>query len=449
MKANVAFISLGCDKNLVDSEIMIGLLNKADYSIVSNEEDADVIVVNTCCFIQDAIQESIDNILEVSKYKIDGRCKALVVTGCMAERYKEEVFKEMPEVDAVVGTTSYEQIVNTIDKVLEGKKIESFQSIDNKIDESVVKNRIYTTAGYYAYLKIAEGCDKHCTYCIIPKVRGKYRSRNIESLIDEAKMLVEQGVKELIIIAQDITLYGVDLYGENKLVELLKQLVKIEDLKWIRLLYAYPEQITDELIDTIASEPKICNYIDMPIQHSSDSILKKMGRKTTQLQIKQTISKLRNKIPDISIRTTLITGFPSETEEDFNDMVEFVKDVEFDRLGVFTYSREEDTPAYNYPNQIDEDIKLERKNIILDIQKNISAKKCNECVGKTFDVLIEGKLTDENVYCGRTYKDAPDIDGLVFIDNDRELISGDFVSVCIKEASDYDLVGVIEDESSK
>lgn len=449
MKANVAFISLGCDKNLVDSEIMIGLLNKADYNIVSNEEDADVIVVNTCCFIQDAIQESIDNILEVSKYKIDGRCKALVVTGCMAERYKEEVFKEMPEVDAVVGTTSYEQIVNTIDKVLEGKKIESFQSIDNKIDESVVKNRIYTTAGYYAYLKIAEGCDKHCTYCIIPKVRGKYRSRNIESLLDEAEMLVEQGVKELIIIAQDITLYGVDLYGENKLVELLKQLVKIEDLKWIRLLYAYPEQITDELIDTIASEPKICNYIDMPIQHSSDSILKKMGRKTTQLQIKQTISKLRNKIPDISIRTTLITGFPSETEEDFNDMVEFVKDVEFDRLGVFTYSREEDTPAYNYPNQIDEDIKLERKNIILDIQKNISAKKCNECIDKTFDVLIEGKLTDENVYCGRTYKDAPDIDGLVFIDNDRELISGDFVSVCVKEASDYDLVGVIEDESSK
>lgn len=449
MKANVAFISLGCDKNLVDSEIMIGLLNKADYNIVSNEEDADVIVVNTCCFIQDAIQESIDNILEVSKYKIDGRCKALVVTGCMAERYKEEVFKEMPEVDAVVGTTSYEQIVNTIDKVLEGKKIESFQSIDNKIDESVVKNRIYTTAGYYAYLKIAEGCDKHCTYCIIPKVRGKYRSRNIESLLDEAEMLVEQGVKELIIIAQDITLYGVDLYGENKLVELLKQLVKIEDLKWIRLLYAYPEQITDELIDTIASEPKICNYIDIPIQHSSDSILKKMGRKTTQLQIKQTISKLRNKIPDISIRTTLITGFPSETEEDFNDMVEFVKDVEFDRLGVFTYSREEDTPAYNYPNQIDEDIKLERKNIILDIQKNISAKKCNECIDKTFDVLIEGKLTDENVYCGRTYKDAPDIDGLVFIDNDRELISGDFVSVCVKEASDYDLVGVIEDESSK
>jgi len=443
LNIKIAFISLGCDKNLVDSEIMIGLLTKAGYAIISDYSKADVIVVNTCCFIEDATQESIDNILEVSQYKLEGKCKALIVAGCMAQRYKEEIFKEIPEVDAIVGTTSYEQIVNTIDEVLKGHKIKLFNPIDNRINESIANNRIISTAGYYAYLKIAEGCNNHCTYCIIPKIRGKYRSRNIESLINEAKMLVNQGVKELIIVAQDITNYGLDLYGKNKLCKLLKELAQINDLEWIRLLYAYPEQITDELIDTIASESKICNYLDMPIQHSSDRILKKMARKTNQSQIKQTISKLRDKIPDISLRTTLITGFPGETEEDFNNMVEFVKDIEFDRLGVFTYSRQEDTPAYNYPNQIDENTKLERKNIIMNIQKNISAKKCNEDIGKIFKVLIDGKLADENVYCGRTYKDAPDVDGLVFIDTNKDFMSGDFVSVCVKEASDYDLIGLI------
>jgi len=449
LNIKIAFISLGCDKNLVDSEIMIGLLTKAGYTIISDYSKADVIVVNTCCFIEDATQESIDNILELSQYKLEGRCKALIVTGCMAQRYKEEIFKEIPEVDAIVGTTSYEQIVNTIDEVLKGHKIKLFNPIDNRIDESIANNRIISTAGYYAYLKIAEGCNNHCTYCIIPKIRGKYRSRSIESLINEAKMLVNQGVKELIIVAQDITNYGLDLYGENKLCELLKKLVQINDLEWIRLLYAYPEQITDELIDTIASESKICKYLDIPIQHSSDRILKKMARKTNQAQIKQTIFKLRNKMPDISLRTTLITGFPDETEEDFNNMVEFVKDIEFDKLGVFTYSRQENTPAYNYPNQIDENTKLKRKNIIMNIQKNISAKKCNEDIGKTFKVLIDGKLADENVYCGRTYKDAPDVDGLVFIDTNKDFMSGDFVSVCIKEASDYDLIGVIKNESGK
>lgn len=449
MNIKIAFISLGCDKNLVDSEIMIGLLTKAGYTIISDYSKADVIVVNTCCFIEDATQESIDNILELSQYKLEGKCKALIVTGCMAQRYKEEIFKEIPEVDAIIGTTSYEQIVNIIDEVLKGHKIELFNPIDNKINESITNNRIISTAGYYAYLKIAEGCNNHCTYCIIPKIRGKYRSRSIESLINETKILVNQGVKELIIVAQDITNYGLDLYGENKLCELLKKLVQIDNLEWIRLLYAYPEQITDELIDTIASESKICNYLDMPIQHSSDRILKKMARKTNQAQIKQTIFKLRNKIPDISLRTTLITGFPDETEEDFNNMVEFVKNIEFDRLGVFTYSRQEDTPAYNYPNQIDENTKLERKNIIMNIQKDISAKKCNEDIGKTFKVLIDGKLADENVYCGRTYKDAPDVDGLVFVDTNKDFMSGDFVSVCIKEASDYDLIGVIKNESGK
>lgn len=443
MKINVAFVSLGCDKNLVDSEIMLGLLNKAGYNIVYDEAEADVIIINTCCFIESAIEESIETVLEVSQYKVSGNCKALIVTGCMAQRYKEDVFAEMPEVDAIVGTASYEKIVETISEVLEGKKVQILNDIDSTINENIAYNRILTTAGYYAYLKIAEGCNNHCTYCIIPKVRGKYRSRTIDSLVSEAEMLAKQGVKELIIVAQDTTQYGIDLYGEKKLPELLKKLCAIEELEWIRLLYAYPEQITDELIKIMATEPKICKYLDMPIQHSNDNILKRMARRSSQAQIREVISKLRKSMPDIALRTTLITGFPGETQEEFDDMLEFVKDIKFERLGVFTYSQEEDTPAYKYDNQIDEAIKLERKETILELQKAISAQKCEASIAKTFKVLVEGKLPEDNIYCGRTYKDAPDIDGLVFINSDSEIISGEFVSVCIKQATDYDLVGVI------
>lgn len=443
MKANIAFISLGCDKNLVDSEIMLGLLNKSGYNIISDESKADIIIINSCCFIQSAIEESIETILEVSEYKSTGNCKALIVTGCMAERYKNKIFSELPEVDAIVGTTSYEKIVDIIDDVITAKNLKSFNDINSNIAEDNAYNRILTTAGYYAYLKIAEGCNNHCTYCIIPKVRGRYRSRTIESLIKEAQILAKKGVKELIIVAQDTTQYGIDLYGEKKLPDLLKRLAQIDGIEWIRLLYVYPEQITDELIETIAHEPKICNYLDMPIQHSNDNILKKMGRKSCQKQIKETIYKLRTTIPDIAIRTTLITGFPGETEQEFKDMLDFVAEMEFDRLGVFTYSQEEDTPAYNYPNQIEESIKLERKQTILDLQKSISAQKCSNSINKAFKVLVDGKLPEDNVYCGRTYKDAPDVDGLVFINTDCELISGDFISVYINEATDYDLFGVI------
>lgn len=443
MKANIAFISLGCDKNLVDSEIMLGLLNKSGYNIISDESKADIIIINSCCFIQSAIEESIETILEVSEYKTTGNCKALIVTGCMAERYKDKIFSELPEVDAIVGTTSYEKIVDIIDDIITAKNLKSFNDINSNIAEDNAYNRILTTAGYYAYLKIAEGCNNHCTYCIIPKVRGRYRSRTIESLIKEAQILAKKGVKELIIVAQDTTQYGIDLYGEKKLPDLLKRLAQIDGIEWIRLLYVYPEQITDELIETIAHEPKICNYLDMPIQHSNDNILKKMGRKSCQKQIKETIFKLRTTIPDIAIRTTLITGFPGETEQEFKDMLDFVAEMEFDRLGVFTYSQEEDTPAYNYPNQIEESIKLERKQTILDLQKSISAQKCSNSINKAFKVLVDGKLPEDNVYCGRTYKDAPDVDGLVFINTDCELISGDFTSVYINEATDYDLFGVI------
>lgn len=443
MKANIAFISLGCDKNLVDSEIMLGLLNKSGYNIISDESKADIIIINSCCFIQSAIEESIETILEVSEYKTTGNCKALIVTGCMAERYKDKIFSELPEVDAIVGTTSYEKIVDIIDDIITAKNLKSFNDINSNIAEDNAYNRILTTAGYYAYLKIAEGCNNHCTYCIIPKVRGRYRSRTIESLIKEAQILAKKGVKELIIVAQDTTQYGIDLYGEKKLPDLLKRLAQIDGIEWIRLLYVYPEQITDELIETIAHEPKICNYLDMPIQHSNDNILKKMGRKSCQKQIKETIYKLRTTIPDIAIRTTLITGFPGETEQEFKDMLDFVAEMKFDRLGVFTYSQEEDTPAYNYPNQIEESIKLERKQTILDLQKSISAQKCSNSINKAFKVLVDGKLPEDNVYCGRTYKDAPDVDGLVFINTDCELISGDFVSVYINEATDYDLFGVI------
>ena len=447
MPIRIAFVSLGCDKNLVDSEVMLGLLQKSGFVLISDESQADVLVVNTCCFIQDAKEESIESILEMAQYKKTGNCKALIVTGCMAERYKDEILSEIPEVDGVVGTTGYESIVEVVEEILQGKKIQMFSDVNAKTSENY--QRVLSTAGYFAYLKIAEGCDNRCTYCIIPQLRGKYRSRSMESLISEAKTLASQGVKELILVAQDTTRYGIDLYGEKKLPQLLKELCKIDDLKWIRLLYCYPEEITDELIDVIAEEEKVCSYLDMPIQHANTSILKRMGRRSTKEDLIHLINKLRKRIPDICLRTTLIVGFPGETDEEYEDLVQFVKDMKFDRLGVFTYSKEEGTPAAKMRGQIPKKIKEFRKDKIMKLQQAICEEKSAQCVGRTLEVIIDGKLPEENVYCGRTYRDAPEIDGMVFVSADEELLSGDFIKASITSSNEYDLIGRIVDESGE
>lgn len=447
MPIRIAFVSLGCDKNLVDSEVMLGLLQKSGFALISDESQADVLVVNTCCFIQDAKEESIESILEMAQYKKTGNCKALIVTGCMAERYKDEILSEIPEVDGVVGTTGYESIVEVVEEILQGKKIQMFSDVNAKTSENY--QRVLSTAGYFAYLKIAEGCDNRCTYCIIPQLRGKYRSRSMESLISEAKTLASQGVKELILVAQDTTRYGIDLYGEKKLPQLLKELCKIDDLKWIRLLYCYPEEITDELIDVIAEEEKVCSYLDMPIQHANTSILKRMGRRSTKEDLIHLINKLRKRIPDICLRTTLIVGFPGETDEEYEDLVQFVKDMNFDRLGVFTYSKEEGTPAAKMRGQIPKKIKEFRKDKIMKLQQAICEEKSAQCVGRTLEVIIDGKLPEENVYCGRTYRDAPEIDGMVFVSADEELLSGDFIKASITSSNEYDLIGRIVDESGE
>ena len=448
MGTKIAFVSLGCDKNLVDTENMLGILNKAGFTLTGDEGEADVLVLNSCCFIEDAKKESIENILELSMYKETGNCKALIVTGCMAQRYKDEILTEIPEVDAVIGTTSYDEIATVVTEVLDskGEKVKYFNDIDRNMDHETP--RILTTAGYYAFLKVAEGCDNFCTYCIIPKLRGKYRSREIESLLQEARQLVAQGVTELILVAQDTTRYGIDLYGKKMLAELLHELGKIEGLEWIRVLYCYPEEITDELIMAIKNEPKVCKYIDMPIQHADNEVLKKMGRRSSREQLDMIIAKMRREIPEIAIRTTLIVGFPGETNEQFESLTEFVKETRFDRLGVFTYSQEEDTPAATMPDQIDQDIMDDRRDIIMNLQQEISIDKNEEMVGKTTKVLIEGKLANEDVYIARTYKDAPDIDGRVFIEYEGELISGDMVNVKILNAYEYDLIGEIENEPS-
>ncbi|MBZ4668304.1 MAG: ribosomal protein methylthiotransferase [Defluviitaleaceae bacterium] len=447
MPIRIAFVSLGCDKNLVDSEVMLGLLQKSGFALISDESQADVLVVNTCCFIQDAKEESIESILEMAQYKKTGNCKALIVTGCMAERYKDEILSEIPEVDGVVGTTGYESIVEVVEEILQGKKIQMFSDVNAKTSENY--QRVLSTAGYFAYLKIAEGCDNRCTYCIIPQLRGKYRSRSMESLISEAKTLASQGVKELILVAQDTTRYGIDLYGEKKLPQLLKELCKIDDLKWIRLLYCYPEEITDELIDVIAEEEKVCSYLDMPIQHANTSILKRMGRRSTKEDLIHLINKLRKRIPDICLRTTLIVGFPGETDEEYEDLVQFVKDMNFDRLGVFTYSKEEGTPAAKMRGQIPKKIKEFRKDKIMKLQQAICEEKSAQCVGRTLEVIIDGKLPEENVYCGRTYRDAPEIDGMVFVSADEDLLSGDFIKASITSSNEYDLIGRIVDESGE
>ena len=440
---NIYFVSLGCDKNLVDSEMMITSLRKNGFVLTDDIEEADVIVVNTCCFIGDAKEESINTLIEMGGYK-DGRCKLLVAAGCLAQRYHNEIKEDIPEVDLIVGTMGYEDLSDKINEALEGKGVlESLKDIDYL--PTPLTDRDSMSGGYYAYLKIAEGCDKCCTYCVIPKVRGHYRSVPMDNLIAQAKHLVSNGAKELILVAQETTLYGKDIYGEKSLPKLLDELSKIGELKWIRILYCYPEEITDELIDAIKRNPKVCNYLDMPIQHGADDVLRRMGRWTNREQIENTVSKLRKEIPDIALRTTLITGFPGETEEDFEQLKEFVEKMQFDRLGVFTYSREEDTPAAEMDEQIDEDIKASRRDEIMQIQQDIAFDKSNSRVGEIYEVMIEGKLPDEGVYIARTYMDAPDVDGYVFIQSDYNLDSGDFVKVEITRSDEYDLIGEIID----
>lgn len=443
----ILFISLGCDKNLVDTEVMLGLLNKRGYTFTDDETMADVIAINTCCFIGDAKEESINTILEMAEYKNSGKCKALVVAGCLAQRYKDEIQKEIPEVDAIVGTSSFDKIVDVIDSVLAGKNENVLLDV-NRLPE-VNNGRVVTTGGYYSYLKIAEGCDKYCTYCVIPKVRGHYRSIPMEKIIESAKELVAKGVKEINLVAQETTLYGTDLYGKKSLPTLLRELCKIDGLYWIRILYCYPEEITQELVEVMKEEDKICNYLDLPIQHASDTILKKMGRKTNKAELKEKIAMLRKEIPDIVLRTTLIAGFPGETDEQHEEVLEFIDEMEFDRLGAFAYSPEEDTPAANMPDQIDEEVKEDRRDAIMELQQEIAIDKSYSRIGNTYLVMIEGKVANENAYVGRTYMDAPNVDGYIFVNTPEELMSGDFVYVKVTGAQEYDLIGEIDYEFTK
>ena len=435
----ILFISLGCDKNLVDTEVMLGLLASRGYEMTDDENQADVIVINTCCFIHDAKEESIQNILEMAEYKKQGKIKALIVTGCLAQRYRKEIIDEIPEVDEVLGTTAYDKILDAVDAALKGQHEVIFSDLDALPLPDT--KRLVTTGGHFAYLKIAEGCDKHCTYCIIPKIRGNFRSVPMERLLKEAQELADQGVKELILVAQETTLYGKDLYGEKSLHVLLRNLCKTPGIRWIRILYCYPEEITDELIQVMKEEPKICHYLDLPIQHANDTILGRMGRRTSKQELVDIIGKLRREIPDICLRTTLITGFPGETKEQHEELLEFVDEMEFDRLGVFTYSPEEDTPAAEMPDQIDEEVKLDRQADLMELQQEIAFDNAQDMVGREVLVMIEGKVADENAYVGRTYRDAPNVDGLIFINTDEELLSGDFARVKVTGAVDYDLIG--------
>ena len=435
----ILFISLGCDKNLVDTEVMLGMLASRGYEMTNDEQEADIIVINTCCFIHDAKEESIQNILEMAEYKKNGSAKALIVTGCMAERYRQEILDEIPEVDEVLGTTAYDRILDAVDAALAGQHEVMTADLDAlPLPET---KRLVTTGGHFAYLKIAEGCDKHCTYCIIPKIRGNFRSVPMERLLKEAQDLAEQGVKELILVAQETTLYGKDLYGEKSLPKLLRELCKISGIRWIRILYCYPEEITDELIQVMKEEPKICHYLDLPIQHANDTILKRMGRRTSKQELIDIVQKLRKEIPDICLRTTLITGFPGETQEQHEEVMEFIDTLEFDRLGAFTYSPEEDTPAATFEDQIDEEVKEDRQADIMELQQEIAFDKAEDMIGREVLVMIEGKVADENAYVGRTYRDAPNVDGLIFVNTDEELMSGDFAKVKVTGALDYDLIG--------
>ncbi|MBE5916850.1 MAG: 30S ribosomal protein S12 methylthiotransferase RimO [Pseudobutyrivibrio ruminis] len=436
----VLFVSLGCDKNLVDSEHMLGDLIDNGFSICDDEAEADIIVVNTCSFIADAMEESIQTIIDLGAYKENGHLKGLIVTGCLAQRFTDEILEDLPEVDAIIGTNSYDELVAAINKVLE----------DNSTKPVIKKDlvglprdgrRVLTTGGHYAYLKIAEGCNKRCTYCAIPYIRGNYRSVPMEQILAEAKELAKGGVKELILVAQETTVYGIDIYGEKSLTKLLKELCKIEEIEWIRILYAYPEEITDELINCMASEPKVCHYIDMPIQHCNDDILRLMGRKTNKSDIMDIAKRLRAAMPDISLRTTLICGFPGETEQMHEELLQFIKDMSFDRLGAFTYSREDGTVAAAMENQVDEELKAKWLDEVMLCQKDISLANNEKYIGRTLKVFIEGKLPEDGVFIGRTYRDTPSVDGFIFVNSDTELVSGQYVDVLVTGYDEYDLIG--------
>ena len=449
-KIKLFCVSLGCDKNLVDTEKMLGLLNSEGYAFTDDEGEADAILINTCCFIGDAKEESVNTILEMARLKEEGRCRALVVAGCLAQRYKEEILEEIPEVDGILGTTSCDEIVNVLNGILGREKAAPVSCFHDLAEPPTGgENRVVTTGGYYAHLKIAEGCDKRCTYCIIPYLRGSFRSVPMEQLVQEAGQLAEQGVTELSLVAQETTLYGKDLYGGKTLPKLLHELAKVPGIQWIRLQYCYPEEITDELIEAIRTEEKVCHYLDIPIQHASDRILRRMGRRTNQAQLREMIAKLRREIPDIALRTTLISGFPGETQEDHEELMTFVDEMEFERLGVFAYSAEEDTPAYSLPDQEPQEVKEERRDEIMQLQQEIAFEKSEDMVGRVLTVLIEGKVVDEPAYVGRTYMDAPGVDGLIFVNADVELMSGDFVRVRVTGSAEYDLIGEIYDESAQ
>lgn len=444
MMMKILFVSLGCDKNLVDSEVMLGLLAEKGYGFTDDEAEADVIIVNTCCFIGDAKEESVNTILQMAEWKKEGNLKALIVTGCLAERYRREVLEEIPEVDAVLGTTAYDQIIHVVEEALRGKQLLECRDLNRLVVSDA--RRMLTTGGHYAHLKIAEGCDKHCTYCIIPKLRGRYRSVPMERLLKEAEELADQGVRELILVAQETTRYGVDLYGEKSLHRLVKELCKVRGIRWIRVQYCYPEEIYEELITVMKEEPKVCHYLDLPIQHASDRILKRMGRRTDSRDLRAIIGKLRREIPDICLRTTLISGFPGETKEDHETLLAFVDETEFDRLGVFAYSPEEGTKAAEMEGQIPEEVKEERRQEIMELQQEVAFEKAQEMIGRELWCMVEGKVSDEYAYVARTYKDAPDVDGYLFIQTTQELMSGDFVKVRVTGAEEYDLIGEIADE---
>lgn len=450
---NILMVSLGCDKNLCDSEAMLGLLAKHNYNITNDEQEADAIIVNTCSFIKDAMEESVNTVLEMAKLK-QQNLKYLIVTGCMAQRFKDEIFDEIPEIDACLGTSSFDKILDVIeelkarDGIEDAEEISVYDDID-RLATITESNKVITSGTYMGYLKIAEGCDKFCTYCVIPHIRGHYRSVPMEQLLKETEYMASQGIEELVLVAQETTCYGKDLYGEKRLHVLVRELAKIDGIKWIRLMYCYPEEIYDELIDCFKEEPKLLHYIDMPMQHSEDAILKRMGRRTDRASIETVIGKLREAAPDIAIRTSLIAGFPGETQEDHEALMAFLDEQELDRVGVFTYSREDGTPAATFENQIDEETAEQWRNEIMELQQEISLDKNETFVGKIMQVIIEGYSSDDDVYVGRTYRDAPGVDGLVFVNCDYELMSGQIVDVRINEVGPYDMIGGIVDESAE
>ncbi len=437
----ILFVSLGCDKNLADTEMMLGMLRDRGHSFTDDEAEAEAVIVNTCCFIGDAKEESINTLLEMAELKDRGQLKALIAAGCLAQRYREEIQEEIPQVDAIVGTMAIEEIADALEETLRGEPKNHYRELNAA--PPVYRDRMLTTGGHYAYLKIAEGCNKRCTYCIIPRVRGAYRSIPMEELEAQASALAEQGVKELILVAQETTLYGTDLYGKKCLPKLLRRLAQVSGIYWIRLLYCYPEEITEELIETIATEPKVCHYLDIPIQHASDAVLKRMGRRTTEEELRKTIKRLRERIPDICLRTTLISGFPGETQEDFEELYRFVNEMEFDRLGVFPYSQEEDTAAAEMPDQIEESVKEARRAELMELQQAVAFEKAENMTGGVLTVMVEGKVADEDVYVTRTYRDAPNVDGYLFLNTTANLMTGDFVKAIVTDSNEYDLIGEV------